>query len=326
MSEQAETELLAVAKKFEPQLAGYCNLEIEPEANKELQSRLRKAGTYFSEKIGQGLLPAIKELPTETDNQAVRQAVVSKLEVLQKELFVKNACFVACSSGFSTRSCTRAKVKAELDFTRTSGDERASRQNRVPKDVPHPMLYRRLLEWREEMADGQGVRPWEVVSNISMAELVTFLPTDNRHLLRIKGIGKGKVKRYGEAILKVIENYSRENKVSVNVASSADAPKPPSPDTKFISLEMFEAGQSIEDIARLRTLARTTIETHLAFHIGEGRLDITRVLAPEKLSDITDFFTRNPTASVAEAKASFAEKYSYGELKMVACRFRPTDA
>ena len=326
LSEQAETELLAVAKKFEPQLAGYCNLEIEPESNKELQSRLKKAGTYFSEKIGQGLLPATKVLPTATDNQAVRQAVVSKLEALQKELFVKNACFAACSSGFSTRSCTRAKVKAELDFTHALGNERASRQNRVPKDVPHPTLYKRLLEWREAMADEQGVRPWEIVSNISMLELVNFLPTDHRHLMRIKGIGKGKAKRFGEAILKIIENYSRENHCSVNIASSADAPKPPSADTKFISLEMFEAGQSIAEIARLRTLARTTIEGHLAFHVGEGRLDITSVLAPEKLSVITDFFKRNPTATVAEAKASLGEKFSYGELKMVAWRLHPDDA
>ena len=326
LSEQAETELLAVAKKFEPQLAGYCNLEIEPESNKELQSRLKKAGTYFSEKIGQGLLPATKVLPTATDNQAVRQAVVSKLEALQKELFVKNASFVACSSGFSTRSCTRAKVKAELDFTHALSNERASRQNRVPKDVPHPTLYKRLLEWREAMADEQGVRPWEIVSNISMLELVNFLPTDHRHLMRIKGIGKKKAKRFGEAILKIIENYSRENHCSVNVASSANAPKPPSADTKFISLEMFEAGQSIAEIARLRTLARTTIEGHLAFHVGEGRLDITSVLAPEKLSVITDFFKRNPTATVAEAKASLGEKFSYGELKMVAWRLHPDDA
>jgi uncharacterized protein YpbB len=144
--------------------------------------------------------------------------------------------------------------------------------------------------------------------------------------MRIKGIGKKKAKRFGEAILKIIENYSRENHCSVNVASSANAPKPPSADTKFISLEMFEAGQSIAEIARLRTLARTTIEGHLAFHVGEGRLDITSVLAPEKLSVITDFFKRNPTATVAEAKASLGEKFSYGELKMVAWRLHPDDA
>ena len=41
---------------------------------------------------------------------------------------------------------------------------------------------------------------------------------------------------------------------------------------------------------------------------------------------VTDFFKRNPTATVAEAKASLGEKFSYGELKMVAWRLHPDDA
>ncbi len=325
LCERAETELLVVARKFEPQLASYCNLELEPEANRELQSRLNKASAYFSEKIGKGLLLHTKELPTATDNQAVRQVVVSKLDALRMELFVKNACFEACASGFSTRTYTRAKVKAELDFSRASDNERASRQDRVPKNVPHPELYKRLLEWRAETADGQHVRPWEVLTNISMEELVTSLPTNNRHLLSIKGIGKGKAKRYGAAILKIIEDFSREENVSVNLASDSVAPKRPSSDTKSISLEMFEAGRTIDEIVRLRTLARTTIEGHLAFYVGEGRLDVDRVLSPEKISDITDFFTQNPKATVAQAKASLGAKFSYGELKMIAWRFRSDD-
>ncbi len=323
LTQRAETELVVVAHKFGPQLAGYCQQETEPESNGELQSRISKAGTYFTDKIGQGLLPETKELPTATDNQAVRQTVVSKLEALQRELFSKNACFAACASGFSTRTYARAKVKAELDFSRAAGDERTHRQNRVPKDVPHPELYKRLAEWREQLADELGLRPWEIVTNTTLTELVTFLPTNNRNLLNIKGIGKGKLKRFGEAILKTIEAYAREENVSVNLGSAADPPKPSLPDTKSISLEMFEAGKSIEEIASLRTLARSTIEGHLAFHVGEGRLDISRVVAAEKISDITDFFTRNPTATVVEAKASFGQKYSYGELKMVAWRLRP---
>lgn len=320
LSQRAEPELFAVAKKFEPQLAGYCNQEAEPEGNAELQSRISKAATYFTDKIGQGLLPATKELPTATDNQAVRQMAVSKLESLQRELFIKNACFVACAAGFSTRTYTRAKVKAELDFVRTAGDERANRQSRIPKDVPHPALYKRLSEWREDLAGEQGIRPWEVVTNTTLLELVTFLPTNNRNLLNIKGIGKAKLKRFGEAIAKIIENYAGEENVRVNLGSAPDAPKPPAADTKFISLEMFESGKSIKEIARLRSLACGTIEGHLAFHVGEGRLDIARVLAPEKIVELTEFFTRNPTATVAEAKASFGDKYSYGELKMVAWR------
>ncbi|MEZ6152144.1 MAG: hypothetical protein R3C09_18740 [Pirellulaceae bacterium] len=86
MSQRAEPELFVVAKKFEPQLASYCNQETEPEGNTELQSRISKAATYFTDKIGQGLLPATKELPTATDNQAVRQMAVSELRQRVKRI------------------------------------------------------------------------------------------------------------------------------------------------------------------------------------------------------------------------------------------------
>ncbi len=100
------------------------------------------------------------------------------------------ACFAACAAGFSTRTYTLAKVKAELDFTHAAGNERTNRENRVPKDVPHPALNQRLSQWREQLADEQGLRPWEVVTNITLVELVTFLPTNNRNLLSIKGISE----------------------------------------------------------------------------------------------------------------------------------------
>jgi hypothetical protein len=57
-------------------------------------------------------------------------------------------------------------------------------------------------------------------------------------------------------------------------------------------------------------------------YVGEGRLDVDRVLSPEKISDITEFFTQNPKATVAQAKASMGATFSYGELKMIAWRFR----
>ena len=126
------------------------------------------------------------------------------------------------------------------------------------------------------------MRPWEVITNATLLQLVTCLPTNNRNLLGIKGIGKAKLKRFGEAILKLIETYAREENLSVNSDSAPSAQMSPSSDTKFISLQMFEAGKSIDEIAKSRMLVPWTIEGHLAFHVGEGRLDIVRVLRLRK--------------------------------------------
>ena len=50
------------------------------------------------------------------------------------------------------------------------------------------------------------------------------------------------------------------------------------------------------------------------------------VLPWEVLTDITDFFTRHPTATLGEAKTNFGNKYSYGELKMIAWQFLTKDS
>ena len=80
---------------------------------------------------------------------------------------------------------------------------------------------------------------------------------------------------------------------------------------------MFRAGKSIEQIAAERRLALGTIQGHLAHFIALNQLDILSVLDQNKLADIQQFFTANPTAVAAEAKSHFGDKYSYGELNLV---------
>jgi len=166
LAERAKAELLNVAEKFAPQLADYLGQEAMPESNEPLQLRIQKASTYFTEKISR-LLQEANTLPTVADNQAVGSAFASQLRSLQLAFFVKRACFAGCSGGFTTEVYNVAKVNAELDFAKAI--PLSSRTNLVvPKDVPHPMLYRQLLEWREQAAQRNGRPPVEVLPNASL--------------------------------------------------------------------------------------------------------------------------------------------------------------
>jgi hypothetical protein len=313
----AEQELFTAADNFLPQLADYCAEPIEPQANAALQARLKRAGEYYVGKLSQGVLPALKELPTATDNQAVRQIVLAKKTILMKSFFVKLACFKACQTGFSTQAYRRARMNADLDFERQSKADRSQDAAKVPKDSPHPALYQQLLDWRAQSADDQDVRPWEILSNISLADLVARLPSTQRQLLDVQGIGKGKMKRYGDAILAIIKKFVNDNKLT-----GQTKPRPPSAtSTQAKTLELFETGHSIAEIAKLRTLAPSTIEGHLATLIAAGRLKIERVLPTEKIADISSYYSRQANATLTEAKAFFGDKYSFGELRMVASLF-----
>jgi uncharacterized protein YpbB len=87
-------------------------------------------------------------------------------------------------------------------------------------------------------------------------------------------------------------------------------------------LELFRAGESMDEIAAERHLARSTIEGHLSHFIGLGELDIHEVLDRETVTDIQQFLQAQPEATVAEAKSHFGEKYGYGVLTMVIQHFR----
>jgi len=114
LAQRARTQLFDVAGKFAPQLAEYLGQDPMPEANEALQVRIRKASTYFTEKIT-GLLQDANAFSTVSDNQAVAEALASGLHSLQLALFVKRACFAACGGGFTTEAYSRATVNAELD-------------------------------------------------------------------------------------------------------------------------------------------------------------------------------------------------------------------
>ena len=205
LAERARTQLFDVAAKFAPQLAEYLGQDALPEANEALQVRIQRASTYFTENIT-GLLQDANALSTVAENQAVGEAIASQLQSLQLAFFVKRACFTACAGGFTTEAYNRAKVHAELDFAKAVP---ASSRNPlvVPKGVPHPTLYRHLLQWREQTSQRNGKPPVEILPNASLRELVTYLPTENAQLRQISGIGKARLRRYGKEIGELIRKY-----------------------------------------------------------------------------------------------------------------------
>ncbi len=320
LAEQSTKLLFEVAAKFAPQLVEYLRQDAMPEANDALQVRVQRASAYFTDKIA-GLLQDAKAISMVSDNQAVGEALTSQLYSLQLALFTKRACFAACSDGFRTEAYNRAKVNAELEFTQASTTPSRGPLV-VPKGVPHPTLYRQLLQWREQTSQQQGRAPWDILPNAALRELVTYLPTEKAQLRQVSGIGKARLRRYGQELSELIQQYCTEHQVPKNSDTASALSQPHTSDTQRHSLFLFRAGKSLDEIAGTRGLTRGTIEGHLSHFIGLGELDIHSVLDSATVADIRQFLQDQPEAGVAEAKSHFGKKYSYGELRMVVRHFR----
>lgn len=339
MVERARVELFDIADKFRPQLAAYLLQADLPEANTALQKRVRKAAGYFTEKIG-GLLQVATTISTVTDNQAVSKEAVAHLKALQLALFVKSTTFAACHTDFSTHAYQRAKTNAELDFAAKFASAQTSELS-VPKGVPHPELYRQLLQFRAEAARRLARAPRDVLPSLSLRQLVVSLPTTTSKIRLIPGIGKARLKQFGTEIGNIIRNYCEANRVqtdqepsdktsfgqatsstatitaaTISEESNTTSSSPTKTNTKLLSFELFQSGKSVEQIAEERRLAISTIQGHLAHFVIHNQLDILRLLTCEKLADIEDYFASHPASTAADAKLHFGDKYSYGELNL----------
>src|SRR5262249_10498731 len=193
-----------------------------------------------------------------------------------------------------------------------SKDVRSTKVPReVPKDTRHPELYRRLLEWRDVMAEELDLALHEVLPTRSFQELIRVLPMDRVSLKNISGIGKGKLQRFGVDLLGIVGKYCAEKDITAKPVG------PSKVNTKRVSFDLYKSGKTIAQIAAERNLAVSTIEGHLAYFIARRELDISEFLTKEQVDEISDFFEERNTESLAEAKAHFGERFLYGQLRMV---------
>ena len=116
----------------------------------------------------------------------------------------------------------------------------------------------------------------------------------------------------------MVQGYCTSNNLAIAAPDLPGAEeKPPKPDTKVLSYDLYKSGKTIDEIAAERGFVRSTIEGHLAHFVGLGELSIFDLMAAETVAKIEQFFLGHPGALSAEARAHFGEAYSYGEIKMV---------
>ena len=101
------------------------------------------------------------------------------------------------------------------------GDE-PIRMTLTAKDAPAPTrriglkpsvdkaLLSRLTALRRRIAEEQHVPPFIIFTNATLRDMVIKRPHSRREMLRVDGVGEGKLERYGDAFLSAIEEYEEQ--------------------------------------------------------------------------------------------------------------------
>lgn len=209
-------ELLTISDKFKPHL--YKMLELEPNAekNQQLQERILKASKYYVEKINTGVLSVLEDIVIESDNKSVKKSIDKAIEKVKTEVLIKRACFEQCGHGFIVKDflSTRAKASIEKPQKEKKKEKKKSDFEFTSKSITHPDLFEELKDWRKRKAEELDQPAFFVLHQKCLFQIIEQLPSTLEELQKIKGIGKKKVKAFGEEIIEIIERYCTDNRVN----------------------------------------------------------------------------------------------------------------
>jgi len=187
------------------------------------------------------------------------------------------------------------------------------------------ILFERLRNVRKRIAELQEVPPYIIFSDKTLHEMCRRFPSTLSDMRKISGVGEVKLERYGEDFIREIKIHRDENPgISIQEGESMDSDravltqKKKKGETVEETYEFFKGGMSIEDIAKLRSLAPSTIASHMERLILEGRdIDMDRLVDPQRRLKIEEFFLSIEGWNLNPVVEHFMGTVSYEEAGIV---------
>lgn len=306
-------KILNVGKSFIGHINKFGHDAELPENNQALHDRLGQAADYFLKQIT-AVASAVEGLDIISDNAKIQQDARQRHFDLRRELYITDKLFRVVKDGYKPLTFIRVRTDAALDFDKQNKSSKP-KSVKTPKGLIFPGLYHKLIGWRQKVADEQGTTPAKVVPTKTIMEIDKVLPTVKKSLLRIAGLGVTRYDKVGEQMLEIINDYLKGKDITTDKLEFANG-KQAKVDTKLVTLQLYQQGKSVAQIAKERSVKDTTIMTHLAHWVGLGDVPASDLMDEPTLDLILTHCQDNPESGLGEVYAHFEGKYEYGQLRI----------
>ncbi|MCP9745991.1 DNA helicase RecQ [Lacihabitans sp. CS3-21] len=142
-------------------------------------------------------------------------------------------------------------------------------------------LFEKLRTLRKQISDAIGSPAYIVFSDATLVDMAAKKPITKSQFLEVSGVGQEKFKRFGEAFIKEIFEFVNQNKESAARMGKGL--------TQAVSYQLYQDGYSVEEIAQQRSIAQSTVISHLIKMKEEGNdIDLKALIDPWDLNAIKD--------------------------------------
>lgn len=276
-----------VANKFKNQLVKIFEAE---EINEDyLAERLDAAIVFFTDKIA-NLMDTMKESPAISDSREKAREYSDQLKSNFGFFAQKLHIFNHLKHPFSVESYFEIKNTFLLPYFSVNAYAKNDTTKRVASK--NPDLYNELSKVRNNICDQGNLPIYIVAGSTTLLEMADYLPLTKKDLLNITGFGPVKAEKYGDLFLDVINDFCSKNKLEslmdiklkAKEKKKSDEKKEPKKKgaTHLHTYDLYKAGKSVQEIAKIRGLETSTIASHLTRFIESAELSIDAFLSEEK--------------------------------------------
>ena len=148
---------------------------------------------------------------------------------------------------------------------------------------------------------------YAVFSDATLRQIESEMPTNEKELLAIDGVGKVKLEKYGKRFINAILTFANNKYAAIKKVS-----------TYQITLEMHQKGLSFDEIAIERKLSEATILSHFSKLYLDGiDIDLMQYVTEDEIYKIENAKIEldNPVAMKTYFDY-FEEQIGYGKIRI----------
>lgn len=205
----------------------------------------------------------------------------------------------------------RKQRSVEIAVSNQLSSKQAETYN--PRALEIEMLLEKLRRLRKHIADTNSVPPYVVFNDSSLKLMAQLQPQTLPEFGKISGVGAHKLQQYGEQFVSEIRAFCQEQKL----------PTPLPSNSQTMTLQLYQQGLDITEIAEMRGFSVNTIYNHLCELIElQQPVEIDKFVVPLKQDLIIKAIQKLGADSLKTLKESLGEDFSYEEIKLVRALWR----
>ncbi|MBI4652694.1 DNA helicase RecQ [Candidatus Kuenenbacteria bacterium] len=247
-------------------------------------------------------------------------------------LIINAGLIIKTNDQYSVLKVTQAGLKfisqkEKLELSLPSKEDIDEEQESINELTYDKTLFEKLRYLRKQIADKLNVPPFVIFSDASLQEMAFYFPIDKENFSMITGVGARKLESFGNDFLKIIIAYVKKNNLSSKKIYKSRSGKIRLPreersvngDTFSITNELINRQLSIDDMAKARGLAISTIISHIEQLINSGeKIDIEYLKpSPEVYEKIKNAFKQYGEEKLRPVFEYLREQYSYEIIRLV---------